>query len=62
METATQIIILPQEQYSDIFTPDLVRFLTKLHAEFNQDRIKLLRSRTMRQIEFDRRQLPAFLR
>ena len=61
METATQIIILPQEQYSDIFTPDLVRFLTKLHAEFNPDRIKLLRSRTMRQIEFDHRQLPAFL-
>jgi malate synthase len=51
METATQIIILPQEQYSDIFTPDLVRFLTKLHAEFNPDRIKLLRSRTMRQID-----------
>ena len=60
METAIQFQILPQEQYSDIFIPDLVTFLTELHARFNQDRIALLQSRTMKQVEFDHRQLPKF--
>lgn len=61
METATQFKILPQEQYSTIFTAELVAFLTELHVKFNDKRIALLHSRKMKQIEFDHRQLPKFL-
>ncbi len=61
METATQFQILAKEQYSDIFTSELMEFLTELHEKFNSDRKQLLHSRTMKQIEFDHRQLPKFL-
>ena len=61
METATQFQILPQEQYSDIFNLELIKFLTELHSEFNNERIALLHSRKMKQIEFDHHQLPKFL-
>ncbi|WP_313502885.1 malate synthase A [Kaistella carnis] len=61
METATQFEILPQEQYNDIFTSELVKFLTELHSKFNHERIALLHSRTMKQVEFDHHQLPKFL-
>src|SRR3954452_19459411 len=61
METATQFQILPQENYSDIFTVELIEFLTELHSKFNDERIALLHSRTMKQIEFDHHQLPKFL-
>ncbi|MBF8456829.1 malate synthase A [Kaistella sp. G5-32] len=61
METAIQFQILPQEQYSDIFTTELVSFLTELHSKFNDERIALLHSRKMKQVEFDHHQLPKFL-
>lgn len=61
METATQFQILPQEQYNDLFTSELVKFLTELHSKFNNERISLLHSRTMKQVEFDHHQLPKFL-
>ena len=61
METATQFQILPQEQYNDIFTSELVTFLSELHSKFNDDRIALLHARTMKQVEFDHGQLPKFL-
>ena len=61
METATQFQILPQEQYSDIFNLELIKFLTELHSEFNNERIALLHSRKMKQVEFDHHQLPKFL-
>ena len=60
METATQFQILPQEQYGDIFTSELMGFLSELHSRFNNERIALLHARTMKQIEFDHRQLPKF--
>ena len=61
METATHFQILPQEQYGDIFTSELVDFLTDLHVKFNNERITLLHSRKMKQVEFDHHQLPKFL-
>ena len=60
METATQFRIIPQEQYSDILTHELVLFLNELHLKFNDERIALLQSRKMKQIEFDHRQFPKF--
>ncbi len=60
METATQFRIIPQEQYSDILTHELVLFLNELHLKFNNERIALLQSRKMKQIEFDHRQFPKF--
>ena len=61
METATQFQILPQEQYNDLFTSELVKFLTELHSKFNNERIALLHARAMKQVEFDLHQLPKFL-
>jgi len=61
METATQFQIIPKEQFSDVFTPELMGFLTELHVKFNNDRITLLHSRKMKQVEFDHRQFPKFL-
>ncbi|MDQ0477421.1 malate synthase A [Chryseobacterium sp. MDT2-18] len=61
METATQFQIVPQEQYSDIFTSELLVFLAELHVNFNNRRTALLQSRKLKQIEFDHRQLPKFL-
>ena len=50
METATQFKILPQEQYNDIFSPELVTFLNELHSRFNNERIALLHSRKMKTV------------
>ena len=61
METATQFQIIPQEQYNDLFTAELMAFLMDLHQKFNQERIALLHTRKMKQVEFDHRQFPVFL-
>lgn len=61
METATHFKILPTEQYKEVFTPELVEFLYRLHDAFGEERERLLIARQMRQIEFDHRQLPQFL-
>ncbi|MCQ4035271.1 malate synthase A [Kaistella montana] len=61
METATQFRIHAKEQYDEIFTPELVDFLTELHSVFEEERDRLLIARKMRQIEFDHHQLPNFL-
>ena len=61
METATQFKILAKVQCSDFFTIEVMQFLTELHANFNERRKKLLTDRTMKQMEFDHYQLPAFL-
>lgn len=61
METATHFKILATEQYREVFTPELVEFLYKLHSTFGEERERLLIARQMRQIEFDHHQLPQFL-
>lgn len=61
METATHFRILVKEQYDEVFTPELVEFLFKLHVVFGEERDRLLIARKMRQIEFDHHQLPQFL-
>ena len=61
METATQFQIIAPEQYNDLFTVDLMAFLMELHQNFNQERIALLHSRTMKQIDFNHHQLPRLL-
>jgi len=61
METATHFRILVKEQYDEVFTPELVEFLFKLHDVFGEERDRLLIARKMRQIEFDHHQLPQFL-
>lgn len=61
MKTATQFSILAKEQYNDIFTSELMDFLTELHRAFDGERKKLLAERKMKQIEFDHHHLPEFL-
>ncbi|KIA83823.1 malate synthase [Kaistella solincola] len=61
METITALKILANEKYSDIFSPQLERFLTELHQKFDAKRRAFLHSRKMKQVEFDHHQLPHFL-
>ncbi len=52
---------LPEEIRSRVLTPEAVRFLTRLHREFNTRRLELLQLRSERQKEFDSGVLPDFL-
>lgn len=61
METSTQFQIKANQQYQEIFTSELVDFLTALHQKFNSGRKRLLISRSMRQADFDQHRLPSFL-
>ncbi|MBW8361101.1 MAG: malate synthase A [Kaistella sp.] len=61
METATQFKIISKEQYVELFSSELMNFLTELHSGFNEDRKKLLIARKMKQVEFDHRNFPQFL-
>jgi len=61
METATQFKILADRKNKDIFTSEMIEFLSELHVRFNEERKKLLVARTMKQVEFDHHQLPVFL-
>lgn len=60
MEALSQIRILAEEHYSELFSPELSFFLQMLHEKFNQDRLSLLNARKMKQIEFDHRVFPKF--
>ncbi len=44
-----------------VITPEVSEFLGRLHAEFEAERLHLLRLRTLRQAEFDQGRLPDFL-
>ena len=60
METKTSIKILPGKKYDEIFNPKLLDFLVELHSRFNNQRISLLNSRKLKQMDFDNHQLPKF--
>ena len=60
METVTQFKILAEHQYEDVFSPELVDFLTALHENFNVKRRRLLDQRKLKQIDFDLGQKPKF--
>ena len=51
METVTQFKILAEHQYEDVFSPELVDFLTALHENFNVKRRRLLDQRKLKQIQ-----------
>lgn len=60
METATQLTITAQKHYAEVFTPELVAFLTELHRKFNSKRLELLENRRKVQEEFNNGILPSF--
>lgn len=60
METKTQMKVLVNEQYLEIFMPEVVDFLSELHQKFNARRLELLNSRKEKQDEFDQGKLPFF--
>lgn len=60
METKTHMKVLANEQYQEIFTSELVDFLSELHQKFNARRLELLNSRKEKQDEFDLGKLPSF--
>ncbi len=49
------------EQYNNLFTKELTKFLTVLHQAFNAQRLQLLAQRKVKQKEFDDGILPKFL-
>ncbi|UOV00041.1 malate synthase A [Chryseobacterium daecheongense] len=61
METKTQLRIKSQQQFEEVFTPELIDFLVELHQNFNHKRIELLENRKATQKKFDERILPTFL-
>ena len=60
MKTETQMKIVAEKQYQEIFTPELMDFLSELHQKFNHKRLRLLDQRKLKQIDFDLVQLPTF--
>jgi len=60
METMSQLNIIPETQFQDVFTDELMTFLAKLHKNFNHRRIALLEERKKTQLRFDAGELPAF--
>lgn len=60
METQTQMKVIANEQFQNIFSPELVNFLTELHQKFNGRRLELLIARKAKQNEFDQGKLPSF--
>lgn len=60
MKTETQMKIVASKQYQEIFTPELMDFLSELHQKFNHKRLRLLDQRKLQQIEFDLGKLPSF--
>lgn len=60
METITKFKLNPENQYSSVFTEDLVAFLTALHENFNHKRLELLEDRKNIQKEVDNGILPTF--
>lgn len=62
METKTQLEIKSQKQFEEVFTPDLADFLISLHQNFNHKRLELLEERKITQQNFDKGNLPEFLK
>lgn len=60
METLVEFRILSENRYQEVFTEDLVAFLTQLHVKFNTARKKLLLNREIVQQEIDKGILPEF--
>ncbi len=60
MKTETQMKIVANSQYQEIFTPELMDFLTELHRKFNSKRLRLLDQRKLQQIDFDLGNMPIF--
>ncbi|WP_434979904.1 malate synthase A [Daejeonia sp. YH14] len=60
MVTLTKLKILPENQYTDVFTEELTEFLTVLHENFNSKRIELLENRKNVQKDFDNGIFPVF--
>lgn len=56
----SQLNIIPETQFHDVFTDELMTFLAKLHKNFNHRRIALLEERKKTQLRFDAGELPAF--
>ncbi|SHK89936.1 malate synthase A [Chryseobacterium polytrichastri] len=62
METKTQLKIKSVNQFEEIFTLELIDFLVELHQNFNPKRLELLEEREKTQQEFDKGNLPEFLK
>lgn len=62
METKTQLKIKSQNQFEELFTSELVDFLVEIHQNFNPKRLQLLEERKKTQQEFDKGNLPKFLK
>ena len=60
METLTKFKIQPENQYSSLFSDELIEFLTALHENFNPRRLELLENRKLVQKKFDEGVLPTF--
>lgn len=61
METLTRFKIQSQTTYNELFSDELVAFLTALHDHFNTARLRLLAEREILQSKFDAGYLPSFL-
>lgn len=61
METATKFKVLATRPYHEIFSADMIDFLTELHVRFNAKRLELIQTRKAQQNEFDKGNLPIFL-
>lgn len=61
MRKNSQFKIKKENQFDEIFSPDLVNFLVELHENFNNKRLHLLEERKKSQIQFDQGALPTFL-
>lgn len=62
METETRIEIKASKPFKEVFTLELMDFLVGLHQNFNTRRLKLLDERKKVQQEFDKGDLPKFLK
>ena len=60
MESSSTFKINPENQYEEIFTPELKDFLIQLHEKFNGTRLELLENRKQVQKDFDNGILPTF--
>lgn len=62
METETRLKIKAGKPFEEVFTSELMDFLVGLHQNFNTRRLKLLDERKKVQQEFDKGDLPKFLK
>ncbi|PVH23871.1 malate synthase A [Sphingobacterium corticibacter] len=62
MRSNHEFRVKPMKEFNDVFTPELINFLSELHQFFNQQRLQLLEARKLKQQDFDAGYLPTFLR